>query len=191
MSCKFMHDDCRNEGIECDLCFTDGPGGQYIKMQAKKQKGLARRQQKADKRAGSSFEYRNHELNKSMLADTITSMTVNSGATVLEKGDEQMVIFGLNNAVPNITINEFSEETKKPKKKRIMICPEEWGDSFGEEFYDFSLDNAVFYSPKNVNLRISEKSRPVEGQISFNLLSEEEIMEMAENIKKKVGVENE
>ena len=191
MSCKFMHDDCRNEGIECDLCFTDGPGGQYIKMQAKKQKGLARRQQKADKRAGSSFEYRNHELNKSMLADTITSMTVNSGATVLEKGDEQMVIFGLNNAVPNITINEFSEETKKPKKKRIMICPEEWGDSFGEEFYDFSLDNAVFYSPKNVNLRISEKSRPVEGQISFNLLSEEEIMEIAENIKKKVGAENE
>lgn len=72
-----------------------------------------------------------------------------------------------------------------------MICPEEWGDSFGEEFYDFSLDNAVFYSPKNVNLRISEKSRPVEGQISFNLLSEEEIMEIAENIKKKVGAENE
>lgn len=111
--------------------------------------------------------------------------------TLIEKGDEQMVIFGLNNAVPNITINEFSEETKKPKKKRIMICPEEWGDSFGEEFYDFSLDNAVFYSPKNVNLRISEKSRPVEGQISFNLLSEEEIMEIAENIKKKVGAENE
>lgn len=111
--------------------------------------------------------------------------------TLIEKGDEQMVIFSLNNAVPNITVNEFSEETKKPRKKRIMICPEEWGDSFGEEFYDFSLDNAVFYYPKNVNLKITEKSRPVEGQISFNLLSEDEIMEIAEKIKKKAGAENE
>lgn len=122
-----MHDDCRNEGIECDLCFTDGPGGQYIKMQAKKQKGLARRQQKADKRAGSSFEYRNHELNKSMLADTITSMTVNSGATVLEKGDEQI------RGLINIMEEDKTKTVEQAPGKKTFTIQKKWLDKLLKE----------------------------------------------------------
>ena len=72
-----------------------------------------------------------------------------------------------------------------------MVCPEEWGESFGEEFYDFSLDNALYYSPQNADLRISEKSKPVDGQLSFPLMSGDEIIEMANKIKAKAGNEDE
>lgn len=107
--------------------------------------------------------------------------------TLIEKGNEQMVVFNLDGAVPNMTVSEKDNETEKTIRKRIVICPEEWGDSFGDEFYNFSLDNSLYYSPKHSDLRISEKSKPVEGQISFNIMSGAEVLQLAESIKKKVG----
>jgi hypothetical protein len=107
--------------------------------------------------------------------------------TLIEKGNEQMVVFNLDGAVPNMVINEDNAEASKRAKKRVMICPEEWGDSFGDEFYEFSIENSLYYSPKNMNLKISEKSMPISGQLSFNLMSGKEVMQMAENIRKKAG----
>lgn len=107
--------------------------------------------------------------------------------TLIEKGNEQMVVFNLDGAIPNMVINEHSDEASKRAKKRVMICPEEWGDSFGDEFYEFSIENSLYYSPKNMNLKISEKSMPISGQLSFNLMSGKEVMQMAENIRKKAG----
>ena len=107
--------------------------------------------------------------------------------TLIEKGNEQMVVFNLDGAVPNMMLSEKDEETDKTIKKRVVICPEEWGDSFGEEFYSFSMENSLYYSPKHTDLRLSEKSRPVEGQLSFPLLSGNEIMQIAENLKIKAG----
>ena len=70
-----------------------------------------------------------------------------------------------------------------------MICPEEWGDTFGEEFYEFSMENALYYSPKHTDLKLSEKSKPIEGQLSFDIMTRTEVLQMAENIRKKVGNE--
>lgn len=98
--------------------------------------------------------------------------------TLIAKGQEQMVIFNLSNAMPNV---------KYEDKKRISICPEEWGDSFGPEFYNFSMDNALYYSPVNSDLRMSEKSRPVEGQLDFEVLSSADIISIAAQLKHKVA----
>lgn len=127
MTCKFRHEDCKNDGIECDLCFTDGPGGYYVKEKARKRKGLARRQQKADKRAGSSFEFKNHELNKVMLADTVTSMTLNSGATVLEKGDEQI------RGLINIMEEDKTRTVEQAPGKKTFTIQKKWLDKLLKE----------------------------------------------------------
>ena len=107
--------------------------------------------------------------------------------TLIEKGNEQMVVFNLDGAVPNMTVCEKDEKTDSVVKKRVMICPEEWGDTFGEEFYDFSLENALYYSSNQSDMRISEKSKPVEGQLSFSIMSGNEVMQFAQRLKNKAG----
>lgn len=90
MSCEWGHDDCKFEGSEkCDLCFSDS--FHYKPAVNKRPKGLARVQQKADGRMGSKFEYNNHKRNSAILSGAVSSMTLNSGATVVEKGDEQIL----------------------------------------------------------------------------------------------------
>jgi hypothetical protein len=73
----------------------------------------------------------------------------------------------------------------------MKICPEEWGDSFGSEFYDFSLDNSLYYAPVNQSWGISQKSRPVNGQISFSLLTPQEVLENATLIRTRLEDNNE
>ncbi len=109
--------------------------------------------------------------------------------TLIAKGDEQMVIFSLSNALPNVTLKENDIESEKTISKKVIICPEEWGDTFGDEFYNFSMDNLLYYSPQNANLRIAEKSKPIDNQLSFKIMSGAELMQMAESLKKKVGNE--
>lgn len=107
--------------------------------------------------------------------------------TLIERGNEQMVVFNLDSAVPNMTVCEKDEKTDCVVKRRVMICPEEWGDTFGDEFYDFSLENSLYYSSNPSDLRISEKSKPVEGQLSFSLMSGNEVIQFAQRLKNKVG----
>lgn len=111
--------------------------------------------------------------------------------TLIEKGNEQIVIFNLLNAMPNITVTEEVENTNKTVHRKIDICPEEWGNSFGEEFYNFSMDNVLYYLPKNTSLQANEKSRPVEGQLPFEVMNGAEVLRFAENLKHKAGKEDE
>ena len=41
--------------------------------------------------------------------------------------------------------------------------------------------------PSSLKEGISKKSRPVDGQLSFDLMTETQLYEMAESIKKKAG----
>ena len=83
MSCRWGYDDCLNQG-QCIYCVTDGL--KYVAP--KKRYQLKVNNQKPDGRMGSSFEYANHKRNEAMMAKT--HMTLNSGATAKEKGDEQI-----------------------------------------------------------------------------------------------------
>ena len=88
MLCEWGYSDCKNQNLRCDTCFTDGIN--YAPLKVKKVTTLAHRQNKTDKRLGSHFEYQNHKNNDSLLKDAYSNMTINSGATAIEKGDEQI-----------------------------------------------------------------------------------------------------
>lgn len=88
MACEWGHDDCQFEDVKCDLCFTPD---QCYKARQFKKKGLAKHAQRADGRMGSNFEYANHKRNNNLLSETVSGMTLNSGATVIAKGDEQIL----------------------------------------------------------------------------------------------------
>ena len=97
MSCKYGYDDCQNQS-QCLYCVTDGM--KYVAP--KKRYKLKVNTQKPDGRMGSSFEYANHKRNEKMIAQS--HMTLNSGATAKEKGDEQ--ISGIINIMEELKTQE-------------------------------------------------------------------------------------
>lgn len=133
MTCEWGHVDCQNEGKKCDLCFSDS--FHYLAPNIKKPKSMNRRQQKADGRMGSSFEYKNHKNNNAVLTDTGSRMTPNSGANHI-KGDEQ--IRGLVNIMEEL---KTKVKQQAPGKESFTI-KREWLEKLnrearaaGEEFW--------------------------------------------------------
>jgi hypothetical protein len=92
----------------------------------KKRSVLRKHANKADGRAGSTFELRNQKINQQAL-DSVCDMTLNSGATVREKGDAQ--IKGLLSIM-----EEYKTRTKvqAPGKKTFTI-QKEWLDKLERE----------------------------------------------------------
>ena len=126
MSCEFGHEDCRFEGTDrCGLCIASC---NYAKAKQRTYTGLKKHANKADGRGGSHFEYKNYEKNSKILKDTVCNMTLNSGATILEKGDAW--IRG------NVNImEEYKTRTKvqAPGKKTFTIH-KEWLDKLIKDF---------------------------------------------------------
>ena len=88
-TCRWEAVDCKFDGTnKCATCFTVK---QFYKQQLpKKKQGLRQRSQRADRRQGSAFEAANHRRNVADIKETESSMTVNSGATRRQKGDENI-----------------------------------------------------------------------------------------------------
>ncbi|MCM1545504.1 MAG: recombinase family protein [Clostridiales bacterium] len=101
--------------------------------------------------------------------------------TWIEKGTDCIIVFNLTKAMPIAeVVNE--EERKSICKRRMAVCPEEWEDSFGDEFYEFSMDNELYYLKSVPNLNSDVKCRNVDGQ-QLSLLTYAEVLESAEKIK--------
>ncbi len=103
--------------------------------------------------------------------------------TAIEKGNDQIIIFNLPTAMPILVYKEEVEGTNEYKRKRIQMCPDEWGDSFGEEFYDFSLDNSLYYSPVNTQWRAGEKCRAVNAPEGFTIPTVKEVLRDADQLR--------
>lgn len=130
--CEWGYTDCKNLGEKCFLCVSRG--FHYEPIQAKKPKPMARRQQRADKRMGSSFEYKNHVSNEATINNAISSkMTPNSGAGSV-KGDEQ--IRGLINVMEEL---KTKVKEQAPGKKTFTI-KKEWLNKLRREALDAGME---------------------------------------------------
>lgn len=147
MSCKWGYDDCISD--KCILCVTDG-----LKYEEPKKRYTMRRNtQKPDKRMGSGFEYANHKHNEALVS---SHMTLNSGATAKEKGDEQItglvrMMEELKTQMPyrtkgckSFTIRrDWLEELSKNAKKENM---EFWDLKFAfSEAEGAAVQNSIVY----------------------------------------------
>lgn len=80
--------------------------------------------------------------------------------TLIEKGNDQIIVFNLCKAMPLILLDE-------EKKKRIGVCPEEW-DDFGSDFYDYIEENEFYYLSGN-DLGSDVRGTPLTGQLPFEI----------------------
>lgn len=97
------------------------------------------------------------------------------------RGSDQIIVFNLTNAMPAVYLEK--EKGGSGHKRRYELCPEEWDESFGEEFYDFSLQNSFYYIATFGDWKPDAKSVPVHDSGQMKLVSKVEIEENLENLR--------
>ena len=118
--CKWNHPDCISDPSQCLFCVTDG-----FKYKAPKvKKGLQPNKNKLEKRMGAKFEYANHKKNEALVS---SSMTLNSGATAKEKGDEQI------RGIVNVMEELKTKVAKQAPGKQTFTIQKKWLQKLNKE----------------------------------------------------------
>lgn len=102
--------------------------------------------------------------------------------TWARRGKEQIIVFNLPNAVPIMTVPPENGEDAKAKK--VTLCPEEWADDFGEEFYEHTLENGFYYIAPNTEWQSQAKSILAPGMEQFVSTTPEELQMSIEELKR-------
>ena len=91
----------------------------------------------------------------------------------------QIIVFNLENA---ISVLITPEEASASKKRRIELLPEQWENSFGEEFYDHVVENEMFYIAESPAWQAQRPSVPAPGIAQYSAPTEEELHTMMETL---------
>lgn len=103
--------------------------------------------------------------------------------------EEQIMVFILHNAAPLMLVQPDTEEESR-KRKRISLCPEEWADDFGEEFYEHSLENGFYYIAPDSEWNSQAQSIAAPGIECFESPTPESLQMSIEDLKRGVEVRN-
>ncbi len=106
----------------------------------------------------------------------------------LKNGSNQIIVFNLENALPILTVEEQNEE-ERTVTHHVPVCPEQWEDDFGQEFYTYSANN-LYYAPSGSDWATDQKSRAVPGQVSYELMSPEEVLKSFAALKQEEKLVN-
>ncbi|MDE7192603.1 MAG: recombinase family protein [Oscillospiraceae bacterium] len=98
-----------------------------------------------------------------------------------KRGEEQIIVFNLVNAVPAVLVERKGQDD--PVKRRIELCPEEWIDDFGEEFYEHTLENGFYYIAPNVEWRAQVESIPAPGIRQYSSITDDELQMSIADLK--------
>ena len=78
-----------------------------------------------------------------------------------KRGQEEIIVFSLTNATPAMLIAPESDDAQS--RRRVSMCPDEWMESFGEEFYEHTLENSFFYLTPDTDWKAQAVSIPAPG----------------------------
>lgn len=90
-----------------------------------------------------------------------------------KRGSEQIIVFNLVNAVPAVLVS--AGESDSSARRRVEMCPAEWTDDFGDEFYEHVLENGFYYLAPESEWRTSVASVPAPGMEQLTVPSAEEL----------------
>lgn len=107
--------------------------------------------------------------------------------TWVARGSEQIIVFNLANAVPAAFLETVTEETDTAKRRRVDLCPEEWNDTFGEDFYDYSLQNSFYFLAPRSDWNAQAPCMDVPGFSQYPVMTDSELKQSEINLRKRVG----
>ena len=93
------------------------------------------------------------------------------------RANEEIIVFSLANAVPAAHMEYESGDEPGKRKRRVDLCPDEWQDSFGEEFYDYAIDNSFYYLAPKTNWKADSRSVTVPGVSRISVKTEDDLLD--------------
>lgn len=102
--------------------------------------------------------------------------------TWAKRGNEQIIIYNLANAVPAVLVTSDGEDA--PSRKRVELCPAEWTDDFGDEFYEHTLENGFYYITPNSDWQAQKESIPAPGMEQFAVPTADELQTSIDLLRK-------
>jgi len=103
------------------------------------------------------------------------------------RGADEIIVFNLSNAAPAAYMNEENEISSCARRRRVTLCPEEWSDTFGQEFYNYSIQNQFFFMARNYDWKARAKPRMLHDSANVTILSADELQASIENLRMRTG----
>jgi DNA invertase Pin-like site-specific DNA recombinase len=104
--------------------------------------------------------------------------------TWLCQGNEEIILFDISKAI-SATYVDYG--TEAGKRKRVLLCPEEWNDSFGEDFYDFCIQNSFYYIRSGSSWNTQAKGVAVYKPVQAGIATERDLISEMQRIKAGAG----
>lgn len=164
--CRWNSNNCKFNGTDkCAVCFTFQQF--YKPVVVKEKKALKQRSQRQDKRKGSAFEVANHKKNVLDIKTTESNMTINSGATKRQKGDENIsgyvrVAEELKTQMPNRVRGTKSFTIQREWLDKLHLESLQHNQEFWYLVFAFSEDEGV--NPAGDTFVVTEK------EMVFNMI---------------------
>jgi len=98
------------------------------------------------------------------------------------RGVEEIIVFSLQNAEPGAYLTP-TEPGVKARRRRTTLCPEEWEHSFGDEFYDYALDNSFYFLSPRSGWNAQAKSIMAPGFEQVAVRSQDELRESIDQLR--------
>lgn len=103
-----------------------------------------------------------------------------------KRGNEQIIVFNLMNAVPAVLITPDGEDTAA--RRRVEMCPAEWTDDFGDEFYEHVLENGFYYLTPDSEWHAQAGSIPAPGIEQFSKPSQADLQLSMDELTKEMEI---
>ena len=103
------------------------------------------------------------------------------------RGSDEIIVFSLSNAVPAALLQTVSAGAEEAVRRRVDMCPDEWQDSFGDEFYDYALDNSFFFLSPKTDWKAGCRSVDAPGIQQIKIKTDEDLEISIEILKHKAG----
>lgn len=99
--------------------------------------------------------------------------------TYLEQGLERIIVFDVSSAISAA----YVECEEDGKRRRVLLCPDDWNGSFGEEFYDFIVQNDLYYIRRNTLWGSQSEANAVPNGVEFDTPTRSSIDMAIESIR--------
>ena len=103
---------------------------------------------------------------------------------------DEIIVFPLSNAAPATYLESTLEEPEEGRKRRVEMCPEEWSDSFGEEFYSYALENSFYFLAPKSDWKADTEPIKAPGIRQLTIMTEAELEKYAEELRQTEGTDD-
>ena len=103
------------------------------------------------------------------------------------RANDEIIVFNLSNAMPAAYFDAPSEDSDEVRRRRIEMCPEEWKDTFGEDFYDYTVENSHYFMSPRTDWKADSESVLAPGLQQMTVKTEFELAKSIENLRNNGG----